>query len=367
MAEEGLEEKTEQATQQRRDDFRKEGQVAQSREISNILVLMGVVMVFYFMSREFLEALQSVFRSSFTEYLVMAARQGEVGPALTFLSKKAFSIIAPVFAIAMVMGVGSTIGQIGFLTAWEHIAPDIERINPIKGFSRLFAMRNLVEGAKSVFKVIIISTVTYLIIKKEMTFTPQLVQFTVVQIVAYIGHVLFRLLGGTCALLAILAVLDYAFQRWDLEKRMKMTKQEIKEEFKQREGDPLIKSRIKRIQRELAQKRMMDAIPKADVIITNPTHIAVALKYDRELMAAPTLTAKGADLIAEKMKQIAREHNIPIVENKPLARTIFKTMKIGHGIPKSLYHAVAEVLAYVYKIKGKISQVSQEIAREVHP
>jgi flagellar biosynthetic protein FlhB len=142
---------------------------------------------------------------------------------------------------------------------------------------------------------------------------------------------------------------------------MKMTKQEVKEEFKQREGDPLIKARIRRIQRDLAQKRMMDSVPKADVIITNPTHIAVALQYDREKMAAPIMVAKGADFIAEKIKEIARKHNIPIVENKPLARNLFKNLKIGHAIPKALYNAVAEILAYVYRLKGKIQQVSDSM------
>jgi flagellar biosynthetic protein FlhB len=153
--------------------------------------------------------------------------------------------------------------------------------------------------------------------------------------------------------MTILAGIDYAYQRWELEKKMKMTKQEVKEEVKSREGDPQIKARIRRIQRDMATKRMMEDVPKADVIITNPTHIAVALKYSADL-PAPKLLAKGADLVAEKIKEVAKEHRIPIVENKPLARTIYKTLKIGHVIPRELFNAVAEVLAYVYKLKRKV-------------
>jgi flagellar biosynthesis protein FlhB len=361
---ESLEEKTEQATSQRREDFRKSGQVAQSREIGSILVLLGVGIIFYFLSREFLSQITGLFSVSFTDNVVKAARQGEIIPALKLAMEKGFLLVAPVFGMTVVMAIGGTVAQIGFLSAWEHLSPDLERINPIAGFAKIFNIRSLVEGIKSTAKIIVIGTVTFMIIKDELAFTPQVVQLSVSQIFDYIGSGVFKLVGGVCGLMACVAVLDYAFQRWDLERRMKMTKQEVKEEFKQREGDPLIKSRIKRIQRELAQKRMMEKVPKADVVITNPTHIAVALQYDRESMAAPVLIAKGADFIAERIKEVARKHNVPVVENKPLARAMFKTIKIGHPVPKSLYNAVAEVLAYVYRLKGKIQQVSQDIRKE---
>jgi flagellar biosynthetic protein FlhB len=364
MAEESLEEKTEEATSQRREEFRNTGQVAQSREIGTILILMGVAIICYFMSRQFLIEISGIFSNAFTDQMVKAARTGDILPALKFAFQHTVLIIAPIFGVTLLLGVGSTVAQIGFVTAWENLNPDLNRINPLNGLKKLVGIRGLVEGAKSILKIIIISTVVFLIIKKEMVFTPQLVQLSTGQIFAYMGHVLFRLISGVCALMAVLAVLDYAYQRWDLERRMRMTKQEVKEEFKQREGDPLIKSRIKRIQRELSQKRMMDKIPKADVIVTNPTHIAVALQYDRVNMAAPVMVAKGADFVAEKIKEIARLHNIPIVENKPLARTLFKTLKIGMPIPKNLYNAVAEILAYVYKIKGRIQQMHQDLARD---
>jgi flagellar biosynthetic protein FlhB len=361
---EGLEERSEQATTQRREDFRQAGQVAQSREITSILVLMGVAGVFYFMAREFLSQVEGLFSEAFTNQLISAARHGDIIPPLKTAFSKGSLIVLPVFGITVVTGIGATVGQIGFLTAWDHISPDLGRINPIAGFAKIFNLRSLVEGVKSVIKILIVGITAYYIVKGEIKFTPQLVQMSTPQVLTYMGLVVFKLMGGICVLMAFLAAMDYGFQRWDLEKRMRMTKQEIKEEFKQREGDPLIKSRIKRIQRELAQKRMMEQVPKADVIITNPTHIAIALKYDRVEMAAPVMIAKGADFIAEKMKEVARKHNIPVVENKPLARNLFKNLKIGQPIPRTLYNAVAEVLAYVYRIKGKIQQVSQDIARE---
>jgi len=362
--EENLEEKSEQATTQRREDFRKSGQVAQSREIGGVLIMLGVACVFYFLSREFLEQVTGLFSTAFTDQIISAARSGEIIPPMKLALGKAFYILAPVFGITLFMGIGATVAQIGFLTAWDQISPDINRINPISGFTKILTMRSLVEGFKALIKIGVISFAAYWTIKKEIAFTPQVVQLSVGQIFSYMGHVTFKLIGAICGLMGLIAGLDYAYQRWELEKRMKMTKQEVKEEFKQREGDPLIKSRIRRIQRELAQKRMMEAVPKADVIITNPTHIAVALQYDRAKMAAPVMLAKGADLIAEKIKEIARKHNIPVVENKPLARNLFKNLKIGQAIPKALYNAVAEVLAYVYRLKGKIQAMSREVGLE---
>jgi flagellar biosynthetic protein FlhB len=363
--EESLEEKSEQATSQRREDFRNSGQVAQSREIGGILILLGVASVFYMLSRQFMEEVISLFSTAFTDQIVSAARHGEIIGPLKIALEKGLYILAPVFGVTLVMGVGASVAQVGFLTVWDQLSPDLNRINPVSGFTRLMNIRSVVEGIKAAFKIALISWAAYFVIKKELAFTPQLVQLSVGQIFIYMGHVTFKLISWICGLLAFMAILDYGYQRWELEKRMRMTKQEVKEEHKQREGDPLIKSRIRRIQRELAQKRMMDAIPKADVIITNPTHIAVALKYDRTSMAAPVLVAKGADFIAEKIKELARKHNIPIVENVPLARNMFKNIKIGHPIPKTLYNAVAEVLAYVYRLKGKIQKISEEIGNDL--
>jgi len=233
------------------------------------------------------------------------------------------------------------------------LTPDFNKINPTSGFKRIFSLRAVVEGVKSFLKMVLIGLIVYLILKSEVHNIPYLVGYSLEQLMEYMGYLSVKLFFVVGMVMAGLAGLDYLYQRWDLEKKMMMTKQEIKEETKQREGDPMIKARIRKIQREVAQRRMLEEIPKADVIITNPTHIAVVLKYTENL-PAPQLVAKGADFLAEKIKQIARENNIPIVENKPLARTIYKTMKLGQVIPRELFVAVAEVLSYVYKLKRKV-------------
>ncbi|MCX7773026.1 MAG: EscU/YscU/HrcU family type III secretion system export apparatus switch protein, partial [Clostridia bacterium] len=248
--------------------------------------------------------------------------------------------------------ISSTI-QTGFLQVEDALKPDFNKLDPIKNFARIFSLRSLVEGLKAIFKLLIVGTVMYLLLRSEMQRVPYLVTYSLSEIFHYTGTIIVKLFLGIGVLMLVMAGADYFFQWWKLEREMMMTRQEIKDETKQREGDPLIKSRIRRIQREVANRRMMEAVPKADVIITNPTHIAVALRYGEDV-PAPQLIAKGADLVAEKIKSIAREHNIPIVENKPLARTIYKTMKIGQIIPRELFVAVAEVLAYVYKLRKKV-------------
>ena len=208
------------------------------------------------------------------------------------------------------------------------------------------------EGLKALVKLAVIMLMASWLMKDQLMVLPSLIHFSVGEIFAFLGAVMTRLLAGVGLFMLFLAAADYLFQRWELEREMKMTKQEVREELKSREGDPLIKARIKRVQREIASRRMMEEVPKADVIVTNPTHIACALKYD-DTMVAPRLIAKGADFMAEKIKALAREHGIPVVENKPLARTIFKTLKIGQTIPRELYTAVAEVLSYVFRLKKK--------------
>ena len=239
------------------------------------------------------------------------------------------------------------------MTNEDALSFNLDKLNPINGFSKLFSLQALVEGFKSLLKLVVISGVLYLLLKDHTEKIPTLVNLNMNQLVVFMGDVTLRLLGGVGIFLAVLAAADYFFQWWTLEKQMRMTKQEIKEEHKSREGDPMIKARIRRIQRERATKRMMTQVPKATVIVTNPTHIACALRYDPETMAAPVLVARGADKVAERIKELAREHNIPIMENKPLARAMFKTMKIGQMVPRELFTAVAQVLSYVYKLKRK--------------
>lgn len=345
-------EKTEEPTAQRRDDFRKQGQVAQTKELATVLMLFGAVLLMWMLGRYFVVQISDIFTHSFDDFIVSAARGGDYAPALQYVTKKGAFVVLPVFALVFVIGIASSLFQIGFLTTSEPLEPNLNKINPINGLKRMFSLQAVVEGLKAVFKMCVIGSIVYSILKTEILRTPFLIHFSIPDLMHYFGDISFRLIFAVAIGMAALALFDYGFQRWDLEKKMRMTKQEVKEEVKTREGDPQIKARIRRIQRELSNKRMMQQVPKADVIITNPTHIAIALKYDAGF-PAPQLIAKGADRVAEKIRELAKEHNIPIVENKPLARTIFKTMKLGQLIPRELFNAVAEVLAYVYKLKRK--------------
>jgi len=226
-------------------------------------------------------------------------------------------------------------------------------LDPIKGFTRIFSKETMVELVKNIFKVVIVGYVTYLTVKGELNQVVPIMDMEVWSILSYIGEICFKIILRTSWVLIVLALLDYSFQRWNFLQEAKMTKQEVKDEFKQREGDPLVRSRIRQVQREMARRRMMEAVPKADVVITNPVHLAVAVEYNTKQMMAPKVTAKGSRLIAERIKEVARECQIPIIEDKPLAQALFGSVEIGQEIPVVFYKAVAEILAYVYRLKNK--------------
>ncbi len=352
MAGEDNGEKTEEATQARRDEFRKRGQVAQTRELATVMYLFFGALGIWALSRFFMQNLMDVFNMAMGKDLVTFVRTEDLNSALLFAFEKMAKIMAPVLGIILILGVGSSAIQIGFLQVEDALTLDLEKINPLTGFKRIFSLRAIVEGLKAFLKLTFIATVVYFLIKGQIQKVPYLMTSSMEQIMTYLGQTTTYMFGGVGIAMAILATGDYFFQRWDLENQMRMTKQEVKDENKSREGDPLIKARVRRIQRDIANRRMMEKVKKADVIITNPTHIAVALIYTEKL-PAPQLVAKGADAMAEKIKAVAREHHVPIVENKPLARTIWKTIKIGQVIPRELFTAVAEVLSYVYKLKRK--------------
>ena len=349
----GSEDRTEEATTQRREDFRRRGQVVQSREFASVLLLFGAALVLWGLGRFFLGQFIELLNLSYGQLIPEVAKNGDLGAAAKFIGTKFVMIMGPLLAIAGILSFMSSVVQIGFLYNEEAIQFDLSKMDPIAGFKRIFSLRSLVEGAKTFIKVCIVATIAFFVVRNDIMFSPLAVQFDASQMLVHLGEVILRLLLGIGAFMLFLAIVDYGYLYWELEQKMMMTKQEIKEEHKSREGDPLIKARIRRVQKELANKRMMEAVPKAEVVITNPTHIAVALAYDSE-MPSPKIVAIGADLIAEKIKKIAKEHNIPLVENKPLARTIFKTLKVGQFIPRELFNAVAEVLAYVFRLKKKV-------------
>ncbi|MGA8180763.1 MAG: flagellar biosynthesis protein FlhB, partial [Desulfobacterales bacterium] len=261
-------------------------------------------------------------------------------------------LLSPIFAAIFITAILSNILQVGFIMSGESLMPKFSKIDPIKGFGRMFSKQALMELFKSLLKLTIVGSVAFLTVKGEMKNFSLLGDMETNSIFIYILNIFFKIFIRCSMAMIVLVVIDYIFQKWEFENRIKMTKQEVKDEFKKSEGDPLIKSRIRSIQMEMARKRMMQAVPDADVVITNPTHLAVALKYDSLTMNAPKVLAKGPGKIAERIREMASEHDIPIVENKELARNLYATVEVGQEIPAALYQSVAEILAYIYRLKS---------------
>jgi flagellar biosynthetic protein FlhB len=353
MAEGKDQDRTEPASPKKRQDAREKGQVAKSREIPSVLVLLGGLSVFYFagswMFGHLIENTGSILTQCGQTLLNAETTQSFFWEIFRFVVK----LLAPLFAVVVLVGIIGNIGQVGFLLTGKSLIPSFSKFNPISGMARLFSLRSIVELVKSILKVLIVGGIAYAMLHGEMDKIPALTELDPMSILAFMGQVSLKIGFYTCLVLIILAGLDYIFQRWQHERDLRMTKQEIKDEFKQREGDPVVKSRIRSAQRQMAMQRMMESVPQATVIITNPTHLAIALKFEQD-MPAPMVVAKGAGHVAERIRQIAREHDIPIIEQKPLARALYKEVDINHYIPVDLYHAVAELLAYVYRLKGYV-------------
>ncbi len=347
--------KTEKATPKRRREAREKGQVLQSREITTALVLMSVFVAVRVFGKNIYSLLSEYMKKVLTEYpkiedLYMpdVIVRVFIDGVLVFLSA-----IGPILAIALLTSLIVGYAQVGFIFTLETLKPKFDKINPISGFKRLFSMRGVVELLKSIFKIAIIGYISYSYLNGKASAILSLMNMEIMQMATFIAVTSLNLAIRICVALIILGTFDYLYQWWEFEKSLMMSKQEIKEEYKQTEGNPEIKSKIKQKQRQISMRRMMQEIPKADVIITNPTHYACALKYDAQESSAPVLIAKGQDYIAARIKEIAKENGVEIVENKQLARTIFDTVEIGQAIPQELYQAVAEVLAFVYSLKGK--------------
>ena len=355
MPERPDQERTEPASPKKRSDARKKGQVASSREVPSVLILIASLGFFFFgggwMVRSLMEFMHTIFTNLNNLLLtdILTARD------LVALSlQKGLYILLPFMLAVLVAGVFGNVVQIGILFSTETISPKLSKLNPITGFQRLVSAKTLAELPKSILKLVAVGTIAYVLVMKNLPRMPDLMQLSVGDILKEFGWIAFQIAFFVCLALIFLAAADYIFQRWQHEKQLRMTKQEVKDEQKQLMGDPQIKARIKSAQREMARRRMMAAVPEADVVITNPTRLAVALKFDADEMDAPMVVAKGAGEVARKIREIARENDVPLVEEKPLARALYKTVEIDQFIPVELYRAVAEVLAYVYRLKGKL-------------
>lgn len=269
--------------------------------------------------------------------------------------KLVLAILAPLAGAVFVAAIAINILQVGFLFTTETLTPKFSVLNPIEGSKRFFSMRALVDLAKAIFKIVIVLTVAWLTLKGSVLELSSAAMSPLGATLALSKKLFFRLTMRILAVFAVIAALDWMFQRWDYEKRLRMSHQDVKEENKQSDGNPLVKSRIRALQIQNARKRMMSAVKTADVVVTNPTHLAVALRYTAGEMDAPTVVAKGARLMAQKIKDVAREAGVPVIEDKPLARALYKSVEIGQAVPPALYRAVAEILAYVFRLKGRRS------------
>lgn len=352
FAEEG---KTEEATPRRKQEARKKGQVARSAELSTALVILTGFLVLNAFGQNYMIRFYNYFQLCFsTETL----NQQLIDVAVANVMQKSLLFILicflPIGLAVMVASVLTGFLQTGWNFTTEVLKPKFDKLNPFKGLKRLFSLRSLVDLAKAVLKLGIVAGIIYASYKNQaLPLAQSSVMIPSLQVAASIWRLMIDTVIRICLVLLALAVLDYFYQRYELRKSLRMTKKEVRDEHKQTEGDPMVRSRIRQKQRQMAMRRMMQQVPKADVVITNPTHLAVAVKYEAAKMRAPQLVAKGEGHVAERIKEVAREHSVPVVEDKPLARSIYQTVEIDEFIPPNLYQAVAEVLAFVYKLRRK--------------
>jgi flagellar biosynthesis protein FlhB len=356
MPEESAGEKIFPATAHRRMEARKKGTVARSMDMSGALVLLSLMIALH---------------QALTSGLAFASIQGDIYQAFVFnphpfgftlttfrhwqLTAALWMLrtVGPILAVAFVVGLAANIAQVGLVVSIEAAAPDWNRVNPAKGFERMFSMRGTAELLKGICKIVMIGWICWYEVYGSLDDIISSASLPLPLFLSHVGDVIWSIAIRVAVLLAGIAVADYAFQKQQYEKMMRMSREEMKQEVKQQDGDPLIKQRIRQKQRQLAKNRMMHAVPTADVVITNPTHFAVALKYDPKTMKAPKVVAKGQDEVALAIKELARESKVPLVENRPLARSLFDTVKLNKDVPPELFRAVAEVLAFIYRTYGR--------------
>ncbi|MFH1139704.1 MAG: flagellar biosynthesis protein FlhB [Pseudomonadota bacterium] len=345
--------KTEQPSGKRLSEARNKGQVSKSMEINTFAVLMAGLLALFFSGSSIYWQLTDLMRHTLSNLGQISLENENQLSFILGVVKQMAVMLFPVFVAIPLTGILINLFQVGPLFTTQPLNPDLAKLNPIKGLSRLFSTRALAELVKSTGKIVIIGGTAFFTVKKEIPNILHLGDMDPAQIGWFVVVVSFEIFLKTLWAFAILAICDFFYQKWKFNEDMKMTKQEVKEEHRQMEGDPLVKAKIRQVQREAARRRMMADVPKADVVVTNPTHLAVALLYDPQQGSAPMVVAKGQALIAEKIKTIAREHGVPILEDKPLARALYKNVELGEMIPVLFYQAVAEILSYVYRMKGR--------------
>lgn len=350
-----LEDKTEAPTARRRQEARDEGQVAKSVEINAAMVLITGLVILKWTGPNLGIKLQDTVQRALSTFPSRDLTPRDVNFTLVRLLLEIGTALAPLVLGVALAGFVSNVAQVGLKISGKALQVKGTRLNPLSGFASLFSSRAIVEGMKCIAKVSLVGYIIYAFLKSRAADIAAMAGGTFYTTCSGIAGLAYELLLRTSVVLLVIAALDYAYQRYSHEKQLKMTKQEVRDDAKRSDGDPQIKGKIRAKQREVAQRRMMAEVPKADVVVTNPTHFAVALKYDADICPAPIVVAKGKNLIAQNIKAIAEEHHVPIVENVQLARALYASVEISDEIPADLYQAVAEILAYVYRLSKRLT------------
>lgn len=351
-------EKTEQPTERRRQEVRSQGNIARSADLTAAGLLIGVASLLYFMGAGVVTSLAEYLQNSLEQPAWVQMDRGFlVAQLLNIMSLFAWSIL-PALLLLVACAIATNLLQVGFLITTEALQPQWSRINPISGFQRLFSAKGVVRLFGSLLKLSLLGLIAFWFTVGRMPVFLSLHSVEPSQAAISIGQSMIILAFFLAGALLSLAILDYGYQYWQFEQDIRMTKQEIREEHRQMEGDPQIRQRRREAHRKLASSRQFQDVKTADFVVTNPTHIAVAIKYDAMKMAAPVVVAKGEGFVAERIRKIAAEYRVPIIEKKPLARALYKTVKVGRPVPLDMYEAIAEILAYVYRLRGKIPKAA---------
>ncbi len=352
MAEQSFQEKTEPATPKRLEEMKSEGKVAKSQELNTAAVLLVGTIVMYMLGRQFVSQIAGIMNDCLSLSYGNDLNQGDIAGLALSLSVRFAMIVAPILLVIMIAGVTTSLLQTGFIFTLKPFKPHGDTFNPLNGIKKIgFSQQSMMHLAKSIMKITLVGVFGYFTVKDLLASSVKLTDSSPSEIFSYMGTSAFSVAIKVSSVFVAVAVIDYYFQRKKFEHDTKMTKQEVKEEQKQQEGNPAIKGRIRREMIKRHRMRMMQSVPKADVVVTNPTHYAIAIKYDVKEMTAPKVVAKGKDYIAQKIKEIAIENDVPIVEDKPLAQLLYKTVEIDEQIPPDLFKAVAQILAYIYQLK----------------
>lgn len=345
--------KQHEATDHRREQAREKGQVAKSQDLASAALLLAAVGVLMYWGDGIIILLTDQMRSHLGGDAQMQVNKGEIAAHWHELTWAVGKVMLPIFGVFVLVAVASNLGQIGFLFLPDKLAADFSRVSPLKGLKRIFSISNAARLGFGVFKIIVVSVIAAWSIWGEQDKILRLGEMGVGQIAKYLTNIALNTCFKIGVALLVLAIIDYIFQRWKQEQDLRMTTQEVREEMKTLQGDPQVIARRKAVQRQLVLNRIGSSVPQSDVVVTNPTELAIAIRYDHETMDAPVVQAKGAGVVAQRIRRIALENNIPVVERKELARALYKQVEIGKPIPSAQYAAMAEVLRYVYQLKGK--------------